>query len=135
VGRPSTYTPEIAEAICDRLADGIPLAVICRADGMPGLRTVHDWLVKHEDFAAEYQRARDAGEDSIDSDIIDIVDAPIGKTTFGSVDTGEVQNRKLRVWARTQIRDRFNPKRRAERENDPGALVEMLAQLAERLPG
>lgn len=131
-------TEEITEAILDRLSEGEPLAVICRdkAAGMPGLRTVYDWMDSDEEFAAKMQRARDAGEEAMDASILEIVDAPITKNAFGSIDGGEVNNRKLRVWAREQIRARFNPKRRAERETDPNTvLAEALAQLAGRLPG
>lgn len=133
----STRTDEITEAILDRLSEGEPLAVICRnrTAGMPSLRTVYDWMDADQEFAAKMQRARDAGEEAQAAKIIDIADEDPGKTANG-VDAAEVQNRKLRIWARTQAMDRFNPKRRAERETDPGqAIVEMLAQLAGKLPG
>lgn len=43
MGRPSLYSDELLEAVCDKLATGIPLAVIGREPGMPKYRTVKDW--------------------------------------------------------------------------------------------
>jgi hypothetical protein len=42
-GRPSLYTPETVERICDRLADGESLKAICRSPGMPSERAVLGW--------------------------------------------------------------------------------------------
>lgn len=64
-GRPSLYTPELGQAICDRLAKGEPLAVICRDEAMPAYRTVSDWKAAHPEFSAEFGRARDIGYDMI----------------------------------------------------------------------
>jgi transposase-like protein len=68
-GRPSEFTQEIADAICERLAEGASLAEICREDGMPAQRTVFQWLTKHESFAHDYARAREAQADA-DADAI-----------------------------------------------------------------
>ena len=43
-GRPSTYTPEIAEIICRRLADGESLRMICAVAPMPTRQTVRNWV-------------------------------------------------------------------------------------------
>lgn len=56
-GRPSSYTPEIAEEICDRIASGETLTALCREQSMPALRTVMGWLDKPE-FAPRYARAK-----------------------------------------------------------------------------
>jgi hypothetical protein len=42
-GRPTLYTPETVDRICDRLADGESLKAICREPGMPSERTVLTW--------------------------------------------------------------------------------------------
>lgn len=58
-GRPSSYTDEIADEICARLAEGESLRGICSREGFPHRDTVRTWLDKHERFAAQYARARD----------------------------------------------------------------------------
>lgn len=39
--RPSTYTPELADLICERLANGESLLQVCRDDGMPSKATIY----------------------------------------------------------------------------------------------
>lgn len=57
-GRPSTYSPEIAEVIFERLIEGETLTEICSDKTMPGRRTVFQWLEKHPEFARKYAIAR-----------------------------------------------------------------------------
>ncbi len=69
MGRPSIYSPELAEAICARLEAGEPLAAICRDDVMPGVRTVLRWADEIEGFGDEYTRARNAQGEHLDAEI------------------------------------------------------------------
>lgn len=57
---PSTYSPEIVEEVCARIAKGRSVASICRSKGMPALRTFLRWADEREDVAAEYSRALEA---------------------------------------------------------------------------
>jgi hypothetical protein len=59
IGRPSSYTEEKAEEICERLTEGESLLSMCRRDDMPAIRTVFQWLEKNEEFAHKYARARE----------------------------------------------------------------------------
>jgi transposase len=49
-GRPTVATPELVEAILDRLSEGEPLRAICRAAGMPGRGTVYRWRRADPEF-------------------------------------------------------------------------------------
>lgn len=64
MGRPSDFTPEIANAICERLADGESLRQICRDDDMPDRSTVRRWLSANEAFRAQYAHAREEQGDA-----------------------------------------------------------------------
>lgn len=64
-GRPSKFTPELADEICERLASGEPLAKICRDEHMPERVTVHEWRKGDEAFSLRYAYARDDWHDSI----------------------------------------------------------------------
>ena len=58
--RTPVYTPELADAICARLAAGESLLGICRDEGMPAEATVRRWaLVDMDGFAAKYTQARE----------------------------------------------------------------------------
>lgn len=69
-GRPSEFTQEIADLICERIADGQSIRTICGAvgadfDGIPSERTVYRWLAEKERdaFRQQYARAREAQAD------------------------------------------------------------------------
>lgn len=64
-GRPSTFTQEIADKICERLSNGEPLAVICRDDGMPCDDTVRNWAKASEQLSRAIACAREVGFDVI----------------------------------------------------------------------
>jgi hypothetical protein len=63
-GRPSLYSREVAEEICDRLARGESLLKICSSDHLPTDTCVRQWaLDDREGFYSQYTRARDIGLD------------------------------------------------------------------------
>lgn len=43
MARPSKYTPEIVDEVCERLCNGEPIEVIARLAHMPSSTTLHDW--------------------------------------------------------------------------------------------
>ncbi|MCC8954100.1 hypothetical protein H8B02_11700 [Bradyrhizobium sp. Pear77] len=72
MGRPSTFTGEIFEAICERLADGQTLKQICRDPEMPDRYTVLRWIKNDDGRRRLYDQARRDGTDSLADDLIDI---------------------------------------------------------------
>lgn len=75
-GRPpqDTYDSDIAEQICEKLANGLSLSVICANEEMPSRTRVYKWLRDHEDFAINYARARAKQADTFADQIQDIAD-------------------------------------------------------------
>jgi hypothetical protein len=69
-GRPSIYTPELAEKILARLEKGESLVQVCASDEMPGLRTVMRWSKENSEFGTEYAHARDAQAEIMDDKIL-----------------------------------------------------------------
>jgi hypothetical protein len=67
-GRPSLYTTETVDRICDRLADGESLKAICRFPGMPSERTVLGWAATRPEFRGQYDFAREMGRETIGHD-------------------------------------------------------------------
>jgi hypothetical protein len=57
-GRPSDYTPEIADTICERVVMR-PLHQVAKDDDMPSETAIYSWLGKHPDFATKYARAKE----------------------------------------------------------------------------
>ena len=54
----TTYTPQLGEAICRRIADGETLASIGRDPDMPSASTVLRWVTANPAFEADYVAAR-----------------------------------------------------------------------------
>jgi hypothetical protein len=75
-GRPSSFTDEIADEICSRLADAQSLRSICLIDGMPDQTTVYRWLrdPTREAFRQQYAQAREAQADALFDEMLDIAD-------------------------------------------------------------
>ena len=59
MGRPSSYRPEIASQICERMIEGESLLQICADEDMPSRVTVYRWLEGNEPFRNKYARARE----------------------------------------------------------------------------
>src|SRR5688500_844641 len=75
IGRPSTYTQEIAAEICERIAaTEYGLVSLCRADDMPHEKTVYRWLQEHEAFRAQYAHARERQADRFAHETLEIAD-------------------------------------------------------------
>lgn len=123
IGRPSSYTEEIAETICERLAEGESLKRICDGDGMPRKATVFRWLETNESFRDRYARAREAQADALADEIVAIADTTEeGEETVekgdGSIETRRgdmIQHRRLRVDARKWYASKLAPKKYGEK--------------------
>ncbi len=118
-GRPSSFTQEIADAICERLSDGESLRSICSAEDMPNKATVFRWLTADEAFATRYARAREAQADVLVDEMVDIADDGSNdwmEKRFSEetrwVENGEALRRSaLRVSTRQWIAEKLKPKK------------------------
>jgi hypothetical protein len=74
-GRPSTYSDELAEQICERLAAGESLRAICREPDMPPESTVRRWALDDvQGFMAHYARAKEIQAHVIAEELLEIAD-------------------------------------------------------------
>lgn len=88
-GRPTKYTQELAERICQRLAAGTSLRNICKAEDMPSISTVCLWVIQNRregeaaPFSEQYARARQAQAMQMADEIVDISDESVGHDMSG----------------------------------------------------
>lgn len=112
MARPLSYSPEIAERICEELAKCGSLRAVCRMEGMPDRTTVTRWIVDDVDgFAAKYARAKDVGIDEFVEETIEIADEEPAVLANGGTDTGDVQHAKLRIETRRWLAERMAPRK------------------------
>lgn len=104
-GRPSLYSEELAARICEQLAEGIPLAEICRAENMPHPSTIRRWAKDNETLSLAIADAREDGEDRIT--------ANIRRTAKGEegFSTNDVQRDKLIIDTDLKLLAKWNPKK------------------------
>lgn len=111
-GRPSIYTPEIADEILARLAAGESLRQACQAPGMPDRSTVVRWLVRHEDFAARYQQARAMQADAWLDEIMDhLRSQPPRDPATGCMSATAVQHHRNVSGSYRWFMDKLRPRR------------------------
>lgn len=57
MGRPTKYSEELADAICELVVRGMSMRKICELDAMPVEDTVYSWLAKYPYFSEKYTEA------------------------------------------------------------------------------
>lgn len=135
-GRPSDYTPELADKICALLAEGLSLRTVCLADDMPDKSTVFRWLRIHSEFRDQYARAKEESADALVDEMLDIADDGtndwITRTNadgseYEVVNSEHIQRSKLRVDTRKWTASKLKPKRygdKLELGTDPDRPIE-----------
>lgn len=123
MGRPSLYSPEVIETLCERIRGGRAMADVCRDADMPAYRTVKDWIDETDDggqaterallVSAAIARAREELEESIALDIMAIADDGTQDFRQGKngpvFDSEHVQRSKLRIDVRFRLLAKMNP--------------------------
>jgi hypothetical protein len=56
-GPKSSYTPELAEAVCWAIEEGASLSEVVRRPGMPSFKVVYTWMKRFPEFRAMYVEA------------------------------------------------------------------------------
>lgn len=119
MGRPSDFTQEIADAICERIADGESLRSICQGYGMPNRITVFRWLndPERESFRNQYARAREEQAEFYAESIVDISDEVEVEATYQGeevkldLSSAAIARNRLRVDARKWYASKLAPKK------------------------
>lgn len=141
VGRPTLYTPELADLICERVATStIGLARLCAMhDDLPTKCTVNLWRYKYPEFSSRYAQAKLHQADLLAEEMIDIADDGTNDWMETFSDEGElgwklngehVQRSRLRIDTRKFLAAKLLPKQYGdsakEQETENKSVVEML---------
>lgn len=103
-GRPTLYSPELAELICVRLMTPLSLNKLCQMADMPSRDTVCRWLIQYPEFRAQYQTATEVRLDLLVDETVDIADEK-------AADAVGVSSAKLRIDARWRMAERMAPRK------------------------
>ncbi len=142
VGRPTTFSKEMAETICARMAEGESLRSICRDHYMPHRSSVYQWLRKNAAFADLYTQARELLVEHWADEILTIADD--GTTDFvvkkgrngaeyEAVDQEHIQRSRLRVDTRKWLMSKLQPRKYGDRlEHQYSGEVTIQHELSDR---
>jgi hypothetical protein len=107
MGRPSDYTEELGDLICEGVSRKTPLARLCdENEELPNLRTVYRWLRTHKEFCHNYTRAKEDQADYLVEEALEIADNP----------EIEPADKRIRVDTRKWIASRFNAKKYGDKQ-------------------
>lgn len=113
-GRPTIYTDELAESICNRMAEGESLRNICRDEDMPNASTVHRWCNSNEVFCKQYERAQTARAETHADEIVALADSVDG------TDSLAMQKAKLQIDARKWTASKLRSKKYGDKITHAG---------------
>jgi hypothetical protein len=128
-GRPSKFTPALAERILAGLAEGRSLRAVAAEPGMPGRATILRWVATDRDFRDQYARAREICLECWADDIVGIADAV-------EADLVAIARARLQIDARKWMLARLLPRKYGDRVqqdttvNAGDGLAELLARAA-----
>lgn len=145
-GRPSKFTPELADEIVMRISQGIPLREICRDEHIPSWMSVYRWMDADKEFSLRIAHARELGEEAIAQECLEIADdakndwmEKIGRdgTELYQLNGEHVQRSKLRIETRLKLLAKWNPRKWGEKVDlNHGVQPDNpLASLVQRIAG
>lgn len=122
-GRPSTYSPLVADSICEELVKGRSLLQISADPDFPGETTVYRWLEEHKEFREKYARARELQAEHYAAEIIALADTPVeARKVVIKADGSEeitigdaVDRTRLQIDARKWYASKLAPKKYGDR--------------------
>ena len=111
----TTFSNELFDVICERIAEGESLRDICLDDEMPNRSTVFVWLKNVDGCADQYVHAREAQADKLFGEILNIADCVQHDVTLDKdgkeiVNHDIIQRDRLRVDARKWMSGKLRPK-------------------------
>ena len=123
-GRPTKYTDQLAQDICDGLIDGQSLNKLCMSDDMPCKASVYNWLSdpEHAAFLDKYTHARERQAETFMDQCVDIADDNEDDTItlvnkagkeYEKVNHDHINRSRLRVDTRIKIAERMAPRKYA----------------------
>ncbi|MDE2426916.1 MAG: hypothetical protein KGO96_13535 [Elusimicrobia bacterium] len=109
MGRPSLYSPELADHICELIATGTPVYRIPEISEMPAESTIYLWMEQHKEFSEKYARAKARLADRMVEEVVTIADEADPTTMKG------IEHARTRMDARKWAAGKLSPKKYGER--------------------
>jgi hypothetical protein len=96
------------DEICERIASGETVRGVSRSLGVDDA-LMHRWFTRDPERTKRYWAAKVLQADAFATDSVSIADETLPKTVFGQIDSGAVQQAKLRIDTRKWFASRLKP--------------------------
>lgn len=143
----TTFSQELFDTICERIADGESVRDICSEEDMPNKGSFFRWLAKDKTLSDQYARAKEEQADVIFDEILSIADDARndwmerrGEEDAGWQTNGEnIQRSRLRIDARKWMAGKLRPKKYGEKldltHGNPDGSPIQFQTIIEKKPG
>ena len=118
LGRPTKYTPALADRICSQLSDGDSMRTVCKPSDMPCKATLFCWLRTIPEFLDQYTKAKEESADALTDEMLDIADnanndwmEQNGDSEGYRLNGESIQRSRLRVDTRKWAASKLKPKK------------------------
>lgn len=147
MSRPTKFTPQLADEICNRIADGESLRSICKDEHIPSKSTVLMWLTdpEHQAFRTKYAQAREIQADGFVDEMVEIADDGSNDwmekhdtegESIGWRENGEAMRRsQLRIATRQWIAEKLKPKKYGSKVELEHGVTSGVAELLDAING
>lgn len=107
-GRPSKYTQNLADSICQELAMGKSLRTVCKGSDMPEVKTIFNWFRAYPEFLQQYTRAKEESADAFVEEMQDLADEV-------QLDKDAINKARLQIDTRKWVSSKLKPKKYGEK--------------------
>jgi len=122
-GRPSLYNQQLADKICELIAEGRSVVSVCSLPGMPCSASIYKWLSEQPYFSERYARAREVQLEVMAAELVDIADDSsqdrrtivVNGHEIEIVDQDHINRARLRVDTRKWLLSKLAPKKYGDR--------------------
>jgi len=124
MGRPTHYTNELADKICDAIASSTKgTKKICNENSeFPNQETMFKWLAKHDYFNQQYVRAKQKQVEPLVDSMLDIVE-----------EDADVQRAKLKVDTYKWLACKLVPKLYGQKKDEDNQSESLIEKLIDKL--
>lgn len=141
LGRPSSYTKELGEEICEKLATSNKgIQRLCdEYPHWPCFQTIYEWRIKIRDFGEMYAKSKQQQVEVLVEECIDIADETSRDTVIKIDKNGEeyeacnsewINRSRLRIDTRKWLASKLMPRKYGDHKNDDESSAEdFLSQL------
>jgi hypothetical protein len=107
------YSQELADAICELVAQGNSVRTICSSDAMPAMSSIFKWLREHKEFAEQYARAKELQTEKLADELVEIADDESNDVSgeLKMPNSVAVQRARLKVDTRKWLLSKLQPKK------------------------